>query len=269
MNMLQYKTENITVFQSALYKTTSAIIESDHAMVMTDPCWLPEEVETIRNYVNQNKGNRELFIVYTHSDFDHIIGAGAFPEAKVIASEAFQSNPHKKEILNQIDEFDQKYYLERSYVHEYPSVDIVVTKEGQTLELEDITLTFYSSPGHTNDGVFTVVEPMGIFLSGVYLSDVEFPFIFDSYQSYQKTLERAAYILKQHNISIHVPGHGSTTDKHEEMMDRLHFSQYYVHNLLNEDVDLEQELYQKYSFFEGMKSIHESNKALASQELKK
>jgi len=267
--MLQYKSNNLTVFQSALYKTTSAIIETKNSMIMTDPNWLPEEVETIRDYVNQHKRDRELYIIYTHSDFDHIIGAGAFPEAKVIASEEFDSNPHKSEIIQQNHDFDQKYYLQRSYCHEYPSVDFVITNDGQKLELGDITLTFYKAPGHTNDCLFTVVEPYGIFLSGDYLSDVEFPFIFGGYRDYVKTIAKAEFIYKNHDVAVQVPGHGVTTEDPKEMEDRLVFSKYYLQNLASENETLEIELSQKYLFFDGMRSIHESNKEFAKQELEK
>ncbi|QHE52706.1 MBL fold metallo-hydrolase [Pontibacillus sp. HMF3514] len=265
--MLQYKTNNITVFQSALYKTTSAIIETKKTMIVTDPNWLPEEVETIQQYVTQNKGSRDLYIIYTHSDFDHIIGAGAFPEAKVIASEEFDANPHKQEIIKQNHDFDQKYYLQRSYLHTYPSVDFVISEDGQKLELEDVTLNFYKAPGHTNDSLFTVVEPYGIFLSGDYLSDVEFPFIFSSYKDYVDTIKKAAYVYQNYDITVQIPGHGYTTDDQQEMRDRLVFSQYYLQNLLSKKQELVDELSQKYTFFEGMKSIHDSNVELAKQEI--
>ncbi|KGX87104.1 MBL fold metallo-hydrolase [Pontibacillus marinus] len=265
--MIQYKTNNITVFQSTLYKTSSAIIETKHSMVMTDPNWLPEEVESIRQYVMKHIGDRELYIIYTHSDFDHIIGAGAFPEAKVIASEEFNENPHKEEIIKQNYDFDQKYYLQRSYLHTYPTVDIGISEDGQTLELEDITLSFFKAPGHTNDSLFTVVEPFGIFLSGDYLSDVEFPFIFSSYKDYVDTIEKAANVYQNYDITIQVPGHGYTTDNQQEMRDRLVFSQYYLQNLLTKKQALVDELSKKYTFFEGMKDIHDSNVELANQEL--
>jgi hydroxyacylglutathione hydrolase len=177
-----YERDNIAVFQSELYMTTSAIVQTDDLLIMTDPNWLPSEVEAIRKYVDEKIGNKQLYIIYTHSDFDHIIGSGAFPEAKVIATEELQNNVHKEETINKIHKFDQGYYLRRNYEPQYPSVDYVISKDGQTLDLGQISLTFYKAPGHTQDSLFTVIEPFGIFLSGDYLSDVEFPFIFSSYK---------------------------------------------------------------------------------------
>lgn len=261
VNIIQFNNNNITVFQSSLYMTTTAIIQTDTAVIMTDPNWLPAEIDIIRNYIDKNIGDKQLYIVYTHSDFDHIIGAGAFPEAKVIASKSFDNHPNKEEVVGQINKFDQGYYLDRNYIPEYPTVDIVVTEDGQKLALESLTMTFYKAPGHTNDSLFTVVEPYGIFLSGDYLSDIEFPFIFSNYQDYVNTIDKAENIFRNHHIKIHVPGHGTTTQDQEEIQRRLNSSKYYLEHLLHDD-ELENDLKSEYRFFEGMKSIHLDNRKM-------
>ncbi|GGN67522.1 MBL fold metallo-hydrolase [Oceanobacillus indicireducens] len=264
--MIQFQNQHITVFQSALYMTTSAIIQAEDAVIMTDPTWLPKEIETIRAYIDEMIGDRQLYIIYTHSDFDHIIGAGAFPEAKVIASEVFQQNSNKKAVLQEIEAFDQMYYLKRNYKSIYPSADIVVTRDAQTLRLGEVTLTFYLAPGHTKDSLFTVIEPYGIFLAGDYLSDVEFPFIFSNYKDYVQTIRTAEQILHHHSIRILVPGHGTTTQSEEEIVSRLHFSKYYLEELPLDNESLIDVLREKYTFFEGMKSIHFDNASMAGRE---
>lgn len=265
--MIQYQKENLTVFQSSLYMTTSAVIETDDAIVMTDPNWLPVEVEGIRKYVESNLGSKQIYIIYTHNDYDHIIGAGAFPEALVIASEEFANYPEKEKIVQQNREFDEARYLERSYEHRYPEVDIVVKEDGQQLEAGDLTLTFYKSPGHTDDGIFTVVEPYGIFLSGDYLSDVEFPFISGSYLDYVRTIETAESIFDHHDIKVHVPGHGRTTEDKREMDSRLDFSKHYLKQLPKEDDGLKAHMQEKFTFFNFMSGVHDNNKKVALKEL--
>ena len=246
--------------------TTTAIIQTNKAVIMTDPNWLPTEIEEIKNYINQIISDKQLYIIYTHSDFDHIIGSGAFPEAKVIASKEFDNNPNKEEIVRKINSFDQGYYVSRNYIPEYPSVDIVISDDGQKIELDSLTMTFYKAPGHTNDGLFTVVEPYGIFLSGDYLSDVEFPFIFSNYNDYVNTVNKAENILLNHHITTHVPGHGCTTLDPKEIQNRIDCSKYYLNQLLHNDGELESYLSKEYIFFEGMKSIHSDNMQIAKQE---
>lgn len=265
--MIQYDKENIRVFQSALYMTTSAVIELDEAIILTDPNWLPQEVEAIKSYVNQIKKNKQLYIIYTRSDFDHIIGSGAFQDAQVIATKKFFENKHKDDAMKRVHTFDQKYYLLRDYEHEYPRVDYIVEEDGQELILGTSKLTFYLAPGHTNDGLFTIVEPLGIFLSGDYLSDVEFPFIFDSYLDYFQTIRKAKDIFSTYTISVHVPGHGNTTENKVEMQDRLKFSEEYLEQLISEQENIEEVLKKRFTFYDGMKEIHLENKQMAMKEM--
>lgn len=264
--MLHFQKDHLTVFQSALYLTTTAIIESDQVIILTDPNWLPDEVAEIREYIDKHLKNKEFYIIYTHSDFDHIIGAGAFPQAKVIASEAFQHQSKKDIILQKIHTFDQKYYIDRKYTHQYPFVDTMVSLDGETMQLGDVKLTFYQAPGHTNDGLFTVVEPYGIFISGDYLSDVEFPFIYSSYTDYVKTIHKAVSIMDHHAIQYHVPGHGNVTELKQEIMDRIEFSKYYLEQLVIDHKELENECRNKFPFFEAMEDSHLNNIQLARKE---
>lgn len=259
--MLHYKNNKLTVFQSALYQTTTAVIETEEAVVMTDPTWLPEEIDTIRAFIDERLKERKLYIIYTHSDFDHVIGAGAFPEAFVIASERFQMNKHKQAIIEEMKAFDQKYYLSRPYDYTYPTVDRLIKIDGDKLKLGSHTLHFYLAPGHTKDGLFTVIEPEGILLSGDYLSDVEFPFIASSYKDYVHTVEKAQQIIQDFNVRCHVPGHGSVADSAGEVKNRLSAARYYLDKLKGENPEKELADFcrQNYAFFDGMKKSHEEN----------
>ncbi|GEK91418.1 MBL fold metallo-hydrolase [Alkalibacterium kapii] len=257
--MIHFQKNNLTVFQSALFQTTSAVIIGEESIILTDPTWLPHEINEIKEYIDEVKKNRQLYIIYTHSDFDHIIGSGAFSNATVIASKNFQLNSNKQEILNEVAAFDQEYYIERDYDVTYPTVDRVINADGESINLTSMTLTFFNAPGHTADGLFILVEPFGIFLSGDYLSDVEFPFITSSFKDYETTLSRAEWILDNYTVNVHVPGHGSVTDRKDEMRNRISFSKDYLKRLKKHDQTLERDLRKKYQFFEGMKDNHYQN----------
>ncbi|QKS69892.1 MBL fold metallo-hydrolase [Paenalkalicoccus suaedae] len=261
--MIRIEDTHLTVFQSSLFQTNAAIIHTDDVMIVADPTWLPHEIEAIKAYVNERLGHRELYVIYTHSDFDHIIGSGVFPKATVIATEELAKNPDKEEAMKQIRSFDQQYYVERLYEPAYPSVDIPITHDGQSVQLGDIKATFYKAPGHTHDGLFTVIETLGIFLSGDYLSDVEFPFIYSSYKDYKDTVRKASQIVKNHDISYHVPGHGTVTAVKQEIEERITFSHYYLEHLLDDNDELEKLCREKFRFYEGMHESHLHNKKMA------
>ncbi|MDQ0900471.1 MULTISPECIES: MBL fold metallo-hydrolase [unclassified Paenibacillus] len=230
--MITYQNEHTTVFQSALYQTTSTVVLTKEMVFIVDPNWLPNEVDEIRNYVDSVKGDRDLYLLFTHGDFDHIIGYKAFPGAKTIGSYALSCHPKKDFKIALIQEFDRKHYINRNYPVEFPVLDIIISEDAEELRIGDTLLTFYKSPGHTPDGLFTVIEPLGIWITGDYLSDFELPFIYHSAQAYKETLNKASQILDQHSIELLVPGHGQVTINLAEMKRRLDMSSDHLERLI-------------------------------------
>lgn len=269
--MIQFKNEHITVFESQLVKTTSVVIQTDDCIIVVDPTWLPKEVEEIRQYVNKIKDNRQIYLLFTHSDWDHILGYGIFLDAIVIASEVFNERNDKEQILEKIREFDDGYYLDRDYPILYPKVDVIVRENGQVLDIGKTSLTFYKANGHTNDGIFTIIEPLGIWIAGDYLSDVEFPYMYFNSEKYEETLAKTDRILNKHEVHFLVPGHGHVTESEEEIQRRKQVSLSYIKELRNA-IQSDREsihLIKGYSYFRGMKAFHEDNISLIKKELGK
>jgi glyoxylase-like metal-dependent hydrolase (beta-lactamase superfamily II) len=230
--MIQFQNEYLTVFQSALYQTTCAVVEAKDCILVVDPNWLPREIEEIQQHVARIQGEKEIYLLFTHGDFDHVIGYHAFPGAKVIGSKGLQEHPKKEQKIELIHQFDNDYYIHRAYPIAFPEVDIVIEKDGQQHVLGDTTITFYLSPGHTHDGIFTIIEPLGIWIAGDYLSDFELPFIYHSSKAYEETLRKAEQILETHAVSVLVPGHGQTTTSQGEIERRIQLSQEYLGRLI-------------------------------------
>lgn len=268
--MIQFQNEQVTVFESQLYKTTSTVIETPDCILVVDPNWLPNEIEAIQSFVEQRRQKRPLYLLFTHSDFDHILGYGAFSDATVIASRVFTEHPDKVGAVAQIRSFDDRYYIDRPYGYQYPEVDIIADNE-QVLQIGETKLTFYSAPGHTKDGLFTVVEPLGVFIAGDYLSDIEFPYIYDSSNAYLNTLQKAKNIINQHDISLLVVGHGHATALQSEIVSRIETAERYIEKLRHaivENQSTEASSYiANYHYLESMTKYHESNVTLIKNEL--
>ena len=270
--MIQFKDRHTTVFQSALFQTTATVVETADLLLVVDPNWLPEEVLAIRRYVDELLAERQrpVFLLFTHSDYDHVIGYRAFPEATVIASRAFVENPDKQAVLEQILTWDDENYVCRSYPIEYPMPNILVKKDRQTLEAGGTKLTFYLAPGHNRDGIFTLVEPVGVWLAGDYLCEVEFPYIYFSSKAYEQTLAKVDGILERHEVRLLVPGHGKVATEREDILARKNEALGYVQELrqcLAEGREFEVEkLWRRYKFPRGMRKFHEENVALMRKE---
>lgn len=230
-HMIQYRSGQATVFQSAIYKTTSTVIVTDDLVLIADPNWLPHEIEEIRQHVESVRGERPVYMLFTHGDFDHIIGYRAFPGAVTIGSVGLQNHPDKEKKLSLITSFDDGHYIDRGYPVEFPHVDIAAAENGQVFQLGETRLTFYLAPGHTADGLMTVVEPQGVLIAGDYLSDFELPFIYDSAKAYERTLDTVRHIYGAHDLQLLVPGHGQATGDVREMERRLELADRYLRSL--------------------------------------
>ena len=271
--MIQLQNKNITIFESALFRTTSTVFHNEDLILVVDPTWLPAEVLAIRNFVNALKDDRPLYLLFTHSDYDHIIAAGAFEDAQTIASQAFIDNPLRDSILRQITDFDEGYYIKRDYPIVYPKVDLSIAQDGQQLQIGSTTLHFYLAPGHNADGIFTVIEPAGIWIVGDYLSNIEFPYIYESSMAYQRTLAKVDQLLLQHAFQLLIPGHGDFTTSKAELIRRQKESEDYILKLRNcilegQRFDLEK-LWSRYDFPAGMLPFHQGNEKLMRKELEK
>jgi glyoxylase-like metal-dependent hydrolase (beta-lactamase superfamily II) len=271
--MLKWTKGQITLFQSDLYMTNSIVVETPEIVLVADPCWLPREVEEIRLYVESIRAGRKLLLLFTHSDFDHIIGYGAFPEAEVIASGAFAQKElqEQEDILEQIREFDDNYYIVRPYELAYPAVDHTVETDGQILLFGSTKLTFYGARGHNNDGMFTLVEPLGLFIAGDYLSDIEFPYIYDSSISYEETLAKLERIADRHFFTLMIPGHGEAAYSLDEIRRRREESLNYIHAMRRAvaagDQAAVESLIHDCVFPRNLSKFHEGNRQLILKEL--
>lgn len=271
--LIIWKDEHTTVFRSALYETTSSVVVTDDCVIVVDPNWLPYEIEEIQRYVDGVKGDRLIYLLFTHSDFDHIIGYRAFPDAIVIASGAFhrKSTSDKEQIIEEIKTFDDDYYISRNYEIIYPKVDHIIDGDGTSIKIGKTKLTFFQAQGHNDDGLFTIIEPMGLFFCGDYFSDIEFPYIYFSSYEYERTILKLNEILFQFEIKLLVTGHGNPTTSTKEMIKRQQNSLEYIVKMreyisFNHNEAIIQ-LIEDYKFPRNMKKSHDNNRLLMEKEL--
>ncbi|REE68012.1 glyoxylase-like metal-dependent hydrolase (beta-lactamase superfamily II) [Paenibacillus taihuensis] len=273
--MIKLQDGPLTLFESALYKTMSAVVETVDAVIIVDPCWLPHEVEEIRQYADNLAGDRSKYVLFTHSDFDHIIGYGAFADAAVIASAALADKPDadKEAILEQIRDFEHSYYLERDYEIAYPTVTHRAEADGQVLNLSEggTRLTFYQAPGHNNDGIYTVIEPLGLLFAGDYWSDIEFPYIYFSSTEYETSIRKLDTMLANRAITRLIPGHGNSTTDHGEMKRRQESDLAYIAAMRAAvragDQAAIDRLIEGCKFPRNMRKFHRGNQTLFEREL--
>ncbi len=272
-----YKSPRLCVFQSALFQTNATVVNTDDCIIVVDPNWLPDEIAAIKKHVKRC-GNKPIYLLFTHSDYDHIIGYGAFPEAMgVIASRAFVENSDKEKNLEQIRTFDDDYYIVRDYEIAYPQVTHVIEHDNQELFIGDTKFNFFLAPGHNPDGIFTIVDD-DIFIAGDYLCSVEFPYIYFSSSAYEESLNKAVSILNRKKIKIMICGHGdivspkNSKNLNIETLRRIHDARDYIDSvrasIKNYDKPFIFDDYiLRYDFPRVMRRFHDKNVELMLKEL--
>jgi hydroxyacylglutathione hydrolase len=260
---IQYQKNGITIFESALYRTTCTVIGLEQSVLIIDPNWLPDEIEYIAGYIQNHYPEHTQYLIFTHSDYDHIIGYGRFPNAMVIASEQLATNTRKQEILKQIEDFDNEYYITRNYPLAYPAVNYSILTDVQTLTIDNTQLIFYLAPGHVADGIFIIIPSINCWIAGDYLSNIEIPFVDDNFKDYIQTLTKAQSILDQYDeVNILITGHGDIAVSRMEIQNRITNDSLYLQGLINNDDEKIDNIIKKYSFYPVMKAAHEKNKKI-------
>ncbi|MBN8681170.1 MAG: MBL fold metallo-hydrolase [Chitinophagales bacterium] len=270
MSKIIYRDPNVTIFQSALFQTNTTVVKTDDIVIIIDPAWLPEEVDTIRQYVESVRRDLPVYLVFTHSDYDHIIGYGAFNADKIIASQAFVDNPNKDAAVDEMLDFDEKFYITRNYKLEYPEINFTVYRDGVHLRQGHTKMAFYLAPGHTIDSMIVVVWSLGLCVAGDYLSNVEFPFIYHSSVDYENTLEKLPVIHDKNWFTRLVPGHGDPALTITDWLRRRTESLAYIYALRESIVTGipfdEESLWQRYGYSRLQRKYHFDNIALMTRE---
>lgn len=270
MNKITYRDPNITIFQSALFQTNSTVVKTEDSILVIDPAWLPQEIAAIKKEVDDIRGSRPVYLIFTHSDYDHIIGYKAFQADKVFMSKAMADNPDKEGAIEQVLEFDEKYYIDRPYPIAYPEGDFLVYRDGVQYRQGQTKMTFYLTPGHTADSMMIVVWQLGLCIAGDYLSNVEFPFIYQSSIEYVKTLEKLPRIHDRNWFTRLIPGHGDPALSINDWLHRRTESLAYIF-AVRESIATgvqfdESTLWQRYKYPRLQKKYHLDNLALMTRE---
>ena len=257
ITVIQAKLQSFTIYESALMRTTSTLIEADDCLILIDPNWLPEEVATIRRDIELKRENKELYVIYTHHHFDHIIGAYAFPDATTIASKAFVEQDSSEQ-LDEIQKFYEQYYINRPI--RKPSIDLVIQQE-ETLEIGSVPITFFLTPGHDATHMSLMIEPMHLLICGDYGSNIEPPFIEHDSAAYLRSLQTLQTAIYEYEIRWFIPGHGDLCDNRSDMIKRLSDAEEYILALPHER--LWSPSWPEHDFFDR---VHERNRKMVEQQ---
>ncbi len=269
---LQHIHQQVVVWQSSIFQTTTTLVDAGNAIILVDPNWLPDEIAEIQQWISTKHRGKEIFLLITHSDFDHIIGCGAFPEAKIIASKGVHQREDKEKKLQEIAEFDAQNYIQRPYPITYPFVDFIIREDGFSMTIGQLEVLFYLAPGHVSDSILCVIPALqstvfddrhGLWIAGDYFSDIEIPWIDDDLTSYISTVDKSLKILQSYpEISTLIPGHGKPASNRDEIFLRMQRDKEYL-QILEKMMECKTEILGQSQIEEQLKAYAFPNQMIA------
>ncbi|CAB1127664.1 putative Lactamase_B domain-containing protein [Candidatus Hydrogenisulfobacillus filiaventi] len=219
----QELTPGVWVAASALYALHSVLLRTRSGWVAVDPGFLPEEVAALARQARERAGAEPILTVLTHSDFDHLAGVGSLGEALAVSSHWDVSN--EAESWEELTQFDQKYYLQRPWGEQPPS--LAGARRWRNGDADPEGVYGFWMPGHTWDSLALVVPALGLLVAGDYLSEREFPLVTASWTAYGRSLDRFAAVIDTFDLQWLVPGHGQPARGRAALRERVAWARDY------------------------------------------
>jgi glyoxylase-like metal-dependent hydrolase (beta-lactamase superfamily II) len=199
---------DVVVVTSRIWQTNATALRSGGEVLLIDSPYFPDELEVLPALLRQ-AGFEPNALFATHADYDHVLGPLAFPGLPLGVGdhtmERIRAEPG--EAQRELRDEDSRQYVVRNTPLTLGSVQSLPVPG--YLELGEIELELHVADGHTSDGTAVFARPLGVFVVGDYLSDVEIPWISPggSLDDYRATLARLAPLVEA--AETIVPGHGS------------------------------------------------------------
>ena len=251
---------DIYIYQSSVWQTNSAVIINEAANVVIDPCYFPVEIQVMADFVNRRRSFNK-YIIFTHSDFDHIVGYQYFKGAKLISQEEMAFCDREAQVA-QLKEIDQTYYIKRKVPFVFPNIDVTFGQDYR-IPLKSDELAMFHAPGHTGDSAFIISTAKKVMFAGDYLSDLEFPFVYFNTGAYRKSLDLAEKLVRDFAIEYLVPGHGDPAVGAGEITARIKADQEYLDALREKAQDLFVQGLQEREIIEVLKGIEYKNEGIS------
>jgi hydroxyacylglutathione hydrolase len=195
-------TENAVWWPSTLFQTTTLELRRNGERLLVDPgisLWETEEV------VAGGPGP-VTEVLLTHADWDHVMGVGVLPEARVTASrgalERIESGQARASIVKEAAEF----YIDHAGL-DHLRVDQVVDAPAEVM-LGQWHALCRPGKGHTDDGIVTSFPEERLLVVGDYLSAIEIPWAYSSVLDYRDTLRMLIGVIERERPRFVVGGHG-------------------------------------------------------------
>lgn len=256
-------TPHLQILQSALYQTNTTVILLPASTLLVDPGWVPAEIASLQEHLIHRDAAKNLTCIFTHADYDHLAGSGAFSPCQNIMSKHMAAHTDRHAAMQKIIDLDQYYYFTRPYTLHFPEPDLTIGQDLETLHIGEARCTGLLIPGHTAEDMAIYCGNADVLVIGDYLSTLEFPFIEYSYQEYLNSLDKLQSFIEAYKPGYIVPGHGPLYTDYHIALDRIAKDRKYLQDL-KDNRSAWGDWALTYTFAGGLTQAHHRNQQFVS-----
>lgn len=186
-------------------KVRGAIVLGNTKALVWDTLIYPEGMRVILDICE----GRELIVVYSHADWDHVWGTCGLPYKEVVAHERCAARfADPDDVEKSLAEYQAKY------PEELKGVELVAPtrtfKDHLTLDLGGLSAELFYLPGHTQDGIVAFIPELGVLLAGDAL-ETPLPLIYED-SPLGRWISDLEKWSQDDRVKTVIPSHGEVKD---------------------------------------------------------
>lgn len=189
----------LTELQLDEFAVRGVLILTEYHVVIWDTLSHPRDMQALLPLL----AGRQLTVIYSHADWDHVWGTAGLPKAEIVAH---------ADCLTRFSTDVPEYLAQKR--HEEPSrwdeVKLIAPtrtfETSLTLTFDALTIELHHLPGHTNDCIVALIPSLGILLAGDTV-ETPLPVIHDDspIQAWLTELDRW---IADGRVQTVIPAHG-------------------------------------------------------------
>ena len=196
--------EGVSQFQSPLWQTNCLLAVVGGEALVCDPSFTRNEVEELAAQVEAS-GARQVHVLVTHADYDHLCGLGSFPRATVAGGADTAARISDGSALPDLADATDEWGID------WPVDGVRVDRElaaGIDVELGAFRVATIAAPSHGREGLAYVLREQGVLFPGDHLSPTTIPLVAGSLDRTIAATEALLAAIAEHELRWVVPGHG-------------------------------------------------------------
>lgn len=222
--------ENLYIFHYPLYNFNCSVVKTDDFIFVIDTYLGPNGIKDIKDFVEKNKENKKIYIINTHSHYDHIWGNCLFENSQIISHKLCREKilSDGEKVLNEFKEKEPHLILGDIKI----KAPNIIFENELTFFSNDISIKLKHFCGHTKDSIVIIIEPYHICIAGDLVEE-PFPIVSEDDSDLKEFISSLEAIDKM-NFNLVIPSHGTRFDNNL-VKENLSYLKQLENNSLSDD----------------------------------